>query len=52
MLLRDLGFSVILLIHFSLNSLLSIVRMIQKKQIIGSDNNVSTFENFAILMAA
>jgi len=28
------------------------VRMIQKNQIIGSDNNVSTFENFAMLMAA
>ncbi|AVP88183.1 hypothetical protein phytr_12590 [Candidatus Phycorickettsia trachydisci] len=28
------------------------VRMIQKNQIIGSDNNISTFENFAMLMAA
>jgi putative transposase len=28
------------------------VRMIQKNQIIGSDNNVSTFEKFAMLMAA
>ena len=28
------------------------VRMIQKNQIFGSDNNVSTFENFAMLMAA
>lgn len=28
------------------------VRMIQKNQIIGSDNNASTFENFAMLMAA
>ena len=28
------------------------VRMIQKSQIIGSDNNVSTFENFAMLIAA
>lgn len=27
-------------------------RMIQKNQIIGSDNNISTFENFAMLMAA
>lgn len=28
------------------------VRMIQKNQIVGSNNNVSTFENFAMLMAA
>ncbi|WP_410543383.1 hypothetical protein [Wolbachia endosymbiont of Tribolium confusum] len=28
------------------------VRMIQKKQIIGANDNVSTFENFAMLMAS
>ncbi|UIP91878.1 hypothetical protein IYZ83_001305 [Wolbachia pipientis] len=27
------------------------ILMIQKKQIIGANDNVSTFENFAILMA-
>ncbi|BDG75644.1 hypothetical protein wNi1_01510 [Wolbachia pipientis] len=27
------------------------IRMIQKKQIIGANDNVSTFENFAMLMA-
>jgi putative transposase len=28
------------------------IRMIQKGQIVGSDNQVSTFENFKMLMAS
>jgi len=28
------------------------IRMIQKGQIVGSDDNVSTFENFVMLMAS
>ncbi|MCZ6909111.1 MAG: IS6 family transposase, partial [Rickettsia endosymbiont of Ixodes persulcatus] len=28
------------------------IRMIQKGQIVGSNNNISTFENFKMLMAS